>query len=489
MRWPIALLVGGLLAFGTPAMVQAQTQTQECELLPGAREATRVISAGIELIHISGPATFVCPGDVRLEADSAVGNPGTGEIELIGHVFYQDSIKTLNAGWARYLRVEARLLAREDVELTDRKSRSVITGEELEYLPANEDRAESEAIVQGRPHATFHQQVDPGAPPPDTVPEPLEIDADLMRIYGENRFVALGQVELTRGETRGYAHEGEFDPGSQLITLSGSARLEGESFKLAGERIEATLESEKLREVISRQDAVLEGEDMDLRAPEIRVFFEDGEVHRLIAVREGSAGEASEPVLATSSLRPLVVSREIQLTADSIDALLPGRQLKEVVAVGGAYAVRAADSLDIGLPDAIANDWLVGDTITSYFVPSTKPAPTADTAEGVVEKGAGEDPTERVVLDRLVAVGEEGRARALYRIREKGRETEPPGVNYLIADRIVLVMSEGEVKDVEADGPIEGMHLQPAGARTGAQAPSAGDPVAAPSGNQGEQPS
>jgi len=484
MRWPIALLVSGLLALGTAA--KAQAQTQECELLPGAREATRVLSGGVDLVHISGPATFACPGEIRIKADSAVGNAATGEIELIGRVFYQDSIKTLNADWARYMRVEARLLARGEVELTDRKSRSVITGEELEYLPANENRPESEAIIQGRPHATFHQQPDPNTTSPDSVPEPLEIDADLMRIYGENRFVALGQVELTRGDIKGYAHEGEFDQGGQLITLSGSARLEGESFKLSGERIEATLESEKLREVIARKDAALEGEDMDLRAPEIHVLFEEGEIHRLVAVQEKVVGESGESVLATSSARPIVVSREIRLTADSIDALLPGRQLQEVVAVGGAYAVRVADSLDVGLPDEIANDWLVGDTITSYFVPSAKSA--ADSAAAEIEKSSNGEKGERVVLDRLVAVGADGRARALYRIREKGRESEPPGVNYLIANRIVLVMAEGEVKNVEADGPIEGMHLQPAGAKPDATSPGAGEPAKAPSGNQAGEP-
>lgn len=485
MRWPIALLVGGLLAAGTPATARAQTQ--ECELLPGAREATRTIYRGHELVHISGPANFACPNGVILRADSAVGSPGSGEIELIGHVFYQDSVKTLNAGWARYLREESRLLARDQVELADRKSRSVIKGAEMEYLPANERRPEAETIIQGRPHATFYQQDQGDAAAGDSVPPPLEVDADLMRIFGDNKFLALGQVELTRGETRGYAREGEFDQTGQLIILTGSARLEGEAYKLAGDRIEATLASEKLEEVIARRDAVLEGEDMDLRAPELRVFFEDGEVHRLIAIRGGETGEGggrSARDGSTSSPRPVVLSRELQLTADSIDALLPGRQMEQVVAVGNAYAVRTADSLDVGLPEVIAHDWLVGDTITSYFAPAEKPAPDTRPAD----ESNGKEGEQRVVLERLVAVGEGGRARALYRIREKGREAEPPGANYLVAERIVLIMAEGEVKDVEADGPIEGMHLQPAGAGAREPAPAVRNSEAAPAENRGSQP-
>lgn len=492
MRWPALLLSFLLLSLGATA--PAAAQSQECELLPGAKEAVRSVMGGVELIHISGPATFVCPGDVLLKADSAVGNREAGEIELIGSVFYQDSVKTLDAGWARYLREEARLFAREDVVLTDRQNHSVIKGDELEYLPANEEREEAEAIVLGRPRALFYDG-DPAALPPDSVAEPLEVDADIMRLYGYSRFVALGRVELTRGDTRGYSHEGEFDQEGELIILSGEARLEGESFKLSGDRIEATLEDEKLREVISRRDAILEGEEMDLRAAEVRIYFVEGEVDRLVAVgggggEEGAEGAESPP--SDSIARPLMISREIQLVADSIDALLPGQQLEVLVAIGDAFAVRASDSLDHGLPETISNDWLVGDTITSYFVPApeeeTEASPDArsSTADGS-GKGSGKE-SQRVILDRLVAVGEGGRARALYRIREKGRETEPPGVNYLIANRIVLVMDEGEVKDVEADGPIEGIHLQPEGVAADAPQPEPAETVAAPVGSQGGQP-
>jgi hypothetical protein len=540
MRVRTLLLLGALLALLPPTTAGAQGQ--DCELLPGAREANRKIIGGQEVVHISGPARFVCPGEVVLQADSAVGSPDRGEFELLGNVFYQDSVKTLTAAWARYDRPDARLLARENVVLTDRKSRSVIQGAELEYLPANEVRPESEAIVQGRPHAIFQQQEKArpegdasGRSPVDSIPlpdgsasepadsaaQPLEVDADLMRIFGDSRFLALGQVELTRGETRGYAREGEFDQAGNTMVLTGAARLVGEGYTLVGDRIEATLDGDRLDEVVSRRDAGLEAEDLDLKAPELRIFFQDGEVHRLVAIGDGersdAAGRASPepvPVLPVAAPRehggaeraappvasqPVITSRDFRLAADSIDALAPGQQIEQVIAVGHASGIRTPDSLDVGLPESIAFDWLVGDTITGYFAreaaPDSAPAALApDTVAKpmpeVVEAGAAPapEPKPRAVLERLVAVGEGGGARSLYRIREKGRESEPPSANYIVANRIVLVMSEGEVKDVEADGPIEGIHLQPAG-RAGQGTPPAGDttgkePTGEPSGGR-----
>jgi hypothetical protein len=488
MRCRIVLLIGGLLALSPPA--RAAAQGQDCELLPGAREAIRTIVGGEEVVHVRGPAKFVCPGEMILQADSAVGSPERGELELIGNVFFQDSVKTLTAAWARYVRLEARLVAREDVVLTDRKSESVVNGAELEYLPASENRTESEAIVHGRPHAIFHQKPKAEPAPADSAAQPLEIDADLMRIFGESRFLALGQVELRRGETRGYANEGEFDQEGQMMVLTGAARLEGEGYTLVGDRIEATLDGESLHQVVARRDAALEAEDLDLKAPELQIFFEAGEVHRLVAIRgthedlaphgdpsttpahtssADSTGGAAVPGLsrapAESAAQPVVTSRDFRLTADSIDAIAPGQQLEVVIAVGRAFGVRAPDSLDIGLPESIAHDWIVGDTITGYF--TREEAPVVDsTANGKgADKGAEEssETETRTVLERLVAVGEGGGARSLYRIREKGREADPPSANYIVADRITLVMSEGEVKDVEADGPIRGMHLQPEG--------------------------
>lgn len=461
MRVLALLLAGALSAALAPATAWAQGG--DCQLLPGAREARRVAFAdGREMVHISGPANFSCPGGVVIKADSVAGVPSSGEFELIGQVFYQDSAKVLTADWVRYLRTDAHLYARGNVDLTDRKSGSRVKGPELEYLSVAPGRPEARAIVPGRPHATLYQQQ---TTPSDSAPQPLEIDADLIELLGEDRFVARGQVEMLRGESKGYAREAEYDQSSGLMMLTGAARLEGEGYTLKGERVEAFLQQEKLREVLAREDASLLAEELDVRAPELRVFFTEGKVERMIALRGATDSASAAP-------QPVAVAKDFRLVGDSIDALAPAEQLERIVAVGNAYGEHAADSTGASLPAVIAHDWMRGDTITGFFAPDPNAAAGkgADSTVKANALKAGEQKAEepkraKAVLERLVAVGENGNARSLYRMREKGHEDGPPNVNYLVANRIVLLMREGEVKDVEADGPIQGMHLQPSGQR------------------------
>lgn len=457
MRWLASLLIGFML-WAVPTALRAQEQV--CELLPGAREANRVATGdGRQMIFISGPAVFSCPGGTSVKADSAIGVPGSGELELIGRVFYEDSLKTLAAEWLRYVRDDGRLYARENVVLTDKETGSTVEGSELEYYRAGPDRPEALGIVRGRPHAVIYEKKPTEAPladsasiPADTVDAPVEIDSDRMELIGEDFFRAFGNVEIRRVESRGFGSEAEFDQAAGRMLLIGDARVEGDEFTLVGDRIEAWLENEKLREVHAVRDAILVGEDLRVDAPDLKISFEDGKVHRMIAVRD-SATEMTD--------RPIAAARDFRLIADSIDAIAPGQELERVIAVGEAYAEQTVDSLGTDLPDVIARDWLRGDTITGYFVREPVPVEERDPVEM-----AGDSVETRSVLDRLVAVGPEGRARSLYRVREEKDRSEP-SVNYLVANRIILIMSNGEVKDVEAEGPIQGMHLQPKGKNKG----------------------
>jgi len=472
----IGLVLGLLALVPLEGIAQEPREGQDCELLPGAREAVRRVVGGEEFIYVAGPARFVCPGDVVLEADSAVGNQVRGEVELIGGVFFQDSVKTLTAEWANYLRDEGRLIARDDVVLTDRESGSTIRGKELEHYPVTETRPESETIIRGRPHATLYRGTRSERDDDEPV-TPIEVDADLMQIFAETRFLAMGRVEILHDESKGYADRAEFSDEVEELTLIGNASLEGEGYDLSGERIRALIADEVIDEVIASGEAALIAEDLDLESHELRIFFQDGELNRLIAVGprmtdadELPLDEEEEPTLGAPEHhadQPIVISTEFTLAADSIEIIAPGRELELVIAVGRASGVRAPDTLDLGLPDDLAQDWLVGDTILGYF---KRELVRAEADDGRAISGAdadalhmtaSDDGEEKVVLDRLIAVGPGGAARSLYRIYEDEGARDRPSINYLIAERITLVMKGGEVGDVEADGPIEGIHLQP----------------------------
>ena len=163
--------------------------------------------------------------------------------------------------------------------------------------------------------------------------------------------------------------------------------------------------------------------------------------------------------------QPRVIATEFWLTADSIDALSPGQRLREVYAVGLAYGEQLAGAESAGLPEGIAHDWLSGDTIVAYFI--DLPAAEALEDDAAEDRMTEDAPTEdeatelRTVLESLVSIGPEGRARSVYRMQEDGQADDELSITYMVANRITLRFRDGEVTNVEAEGPIQGVHLQP----------------------------
>jgi hypothetical protein len=500
-RW--ALLLACMAAWPTAsARAQEVPSVRECEIVHA--DDLRVLNQGTadERVILSGEAEIRCSDGVMVRADSMISHSASGHREFIGRVFFQDSLKSLTADRVDYEHVDGRLLARGNVVLTDRVDGSVVrNGSELEYLRATDGRPESWAIVRGRPHATLYDsktRTDTVSVSSEEAP-PLEVDADVMEITGERLFRAIGNVALQRGTTHGTAAEAEFDQVEERAVLIGDAMIEDERFTLSGDSLVAFLEGEGLREVRALGDAILLSEDLRVDAPELQVYLRDGAVHRMIAMRlPAEAGEessvartrdstvagvggdrsgvtpgAGQPEASADSAaadtagvdagprgpirtvgpQPLATATEFWLVADSIDAVVSDDRLEMVVAVGNAYGERTADSLTALLPQEVGRDWLRGDTIIGYFAEA--PPPESNTADSAADGGA----KERVVLERLVAIGEGGRAQSLYRIREEGKDR--PGVNYLTANRITLFLQNGEVVSVEAEGPIRGYHLQP----------------------------
>ncbi|HEX7051302.1 MAG TPA: hypothetical protein VF188_13935 [Longimicrobiales bacterium] len=475
------LLLAAALAITVSAAARAQQAPDRCEILDGVLLSVTDRTMPDERIVLSGSVHIGCAGGVHLYADTAISESATGMRRFIGNVVYRDSMKTLTADRVDYFALEERLLARGDVVLTDRDAGSVIRGPELEYFRATEWRPRARMLARGRPHAILRDPDPPEPasdsatvpePPADSTaaPEPFEVDADSMEIVGEENFRGSGNVVLVRGETRGFGDEALYDQAEERMILTGGARVEGEAFTLLAERIDAQLAGEELERVVARGMAQLVGEEIQVDAPALTVFFAEGEVQRMVAVRwlEPRTGDESAPP-GPPLPQPRAVAETFWMTADSIDALAPDQRLDMVIAVGDAYGERI-DTVAADVPDLVAHDWLRGDTITATFVAAPDSVPADSAAQDVVDPPVGEEPVgetadaepqRRVVLDRLVAVGEDGGARSLYRFREEGAEEGPPSVNYLVANRIELVMREGKIQAVHAEGALKGMNLQP----------------------------
>lgn len=453
MRIPAGTAVLSLLLL--PAAVSAQRQS--CELFPmNATRATVYPEQGLQFI--GGGARFVCAGGLTVTSDSVARVEAAGVIEFIGNVHYADSVKTLTSDYAQYIGAAREMNARGNVVLTDRENGSQILAPYLQYFQESATRSESLVMIySGRPRAILIRQHE--AAPADTT----IIDSDAMQIEGERRFIGRGNVAISRGTMRAFGNEGHFDQEADSMRLVGGARILSDDYVLHGDTITATVTPDnEFREVMAWRQASLESEDLRAEAPRLRIVFEQGEVHRLVAVG-GAATAPSDPsqptpppvpegAAGTGPQQAVTSSNEFRLVADSIDALAPNQQLESVVAVGSAFGERLLpDTLVARRPPQAQSDWMRGDTILATFVAS--PEPASDTT------------ARNRQLETITAVAGAAQAQSLYGLPD---ENDPDGrlaYSYILAQRIAVALKDGEVSSVRAVGrdgaPVHGIYLQP----------------------------
>lgn len=499
--------------------------------------------------HASGGVDYRCDDGTRVRADSAVAFESDNQVQLYGNVRFEDPDTELRADSATYFSSRRQLVARSNVVVTDRASGTVIRGNNLTYDQASEFRTLDQLFVYGgEPNATFfvapapepepppqsdsgqvaEAPADPdsgqvvaeppdrdsgqagptteaepsetpegepaGEPPPEaaeppdtTPPVPYEISAERFRFEGRRYFRAGGEVEIVRDSLQAFGDSLDYDQEGGVMVVLGDARFAGQGYTLTGTSISVTPSGARSEEIVARHDAHLTGEQVDMRAPAIRLFMEGGNVDLLVALAEvpplpGGDGDAEIDTRGLSpgdaeraralagaatqddgaqadpdSLpRPVAVAEDFHLTGDSIVVKSPGQRLDEVVAVGNARAERIdEDTLRTrGLPELARRDWMVGDTIIARFGPS----------QGSDGTAAAEPPPPDAAprLETLTAIGS---ARSFYRMfstdtTEVGAEARP-ALHLVDGEEITIHLDGQEIVDMEVEGQTEGWHLEP----------------------------
>lgn len=332
---------------------------------------------------------------------------------------------------------------------------------------------------------------------------PYEIDADHFSIVADRQFLGDGNVVITRDSLEAFGDSLRYDQDLGDVVLTGNARIEEASFDLVGDEVRLTERPGGEQEVRAVGNAVLVADQVDLTAPEIRIFLDDGSLDHLVAVKEAAVdGEAitapgerprglqpatagpvppsaAEPAVADSAAdvtvpQPRALTEEFVLTGDSIEVIAPGEVLRTVTAVGAARGESTArDSLNSeATPDVARRDWLEGQTIIAYFVgvdsagrreePDSADSPARpDTSAVAPSVGAGESDA-GVRLDRIVA---QGSARSLYRMTpsDSAGVTEPGrlAIHYVSGDEIILTLRGRALDAMEVKGSARGFHLEP----------------------------
>lgn len=479
--------MAGLLAALAAAAPLAAQQGRKCTFVIDNidREGTRVEPApGVVNYFAGGNVRLSCAGtEVQMWSDS-LASYGGNVVQFIGNVKYRDATMTMDADFGTYFKQDERWEAQGNVVATNRKSGSVIRGPVLNHWRAVRglrDSAETEAT--GRPTVTYFPD-DSAAEAGGTKPEPYVIVGDMLRFRGSNQVWGRGNVTVDRSDfssrsdslalDTGPKGEGSLTGAIPLPTIRG---LGADSFTVVGRRIDLGLANRSLKRVVTKDSAVVTRAELELTADTIAMDVADRKLERTEAWGR--------------TRRPVAVSEEYLIRADSLAFDTPGQKLSEGRMFGSAWVGGKVDTTGLAQaePDSAESDSLTtpGAAPADSAPADSAAAPAADglildrdwIAGDTVRVSFAESDsagTRRTILSRIDA---RGKAQSLYRLRP----TRPGGrasLSYASGQQILVVMLTGNrsgVDRVEARGGVSGIQLQPTFPR---RPPAAADSAAAP---------
>jgi hypothetical protein len=380
--------------------------------------------------YAGGGVRISCAGTtVRMQSDSVAyfGRGRNTLVQFVGRVKYRDSTVTMDAERGTYYRNGERWEARGSVVTENLANGSTLTGPYLDYhraLPGVRDTLELWAI--GRPTIRTYSTDSAGVRG-----EPYVIVADRVRMKGNDRLWAGGQVNVDRSDFAARGDSLSLDNGTgQLGVLVGTPSMRGlgrDSFQLTGRRIELALDGRAITYVTALGQGHAVSTDVDLVADTIGLDLEDERLVQTLAWGD--------------SIQTRGLTTEYEILGDSLAFDTPGELLQQVRAFRKAFVGTIPSS-----PGA-DRDWMSGDTVIAIFT-NWDSAGTAISA-----------------LDQLDA---RGAARSYYRVESRRADTRLPSINYSRGDRITVHMKTGGrrgVDRVNIRGGVDGVHLEPVAVR------------------------
>jgi hypothetical protein len=416
---------------------------------------------------------------LTLKADSAEYYGDQDLVYLIGNVHYTEPRATIDADRATYWTAEGHLHAEGNVyAVTD--SGNTMRGPVAEYYKAMPGvRTEPIMNASGRPRLGLVQRDSVTRKPSDTV----YVVADRINSTGNNLVYAGGTVQITRPDLFATGDSAYVDnrTASGRAQLLVSPKVESKdttrAFTLTGGMIDIYMTNRQVDRIVATPEGHVVSEELQLFADSIDMRVHDRRLQR---------------AMAWGKTRARAVSPDREITADSIDAVLPNQQVREIRAVRDAYATSIPDTTTIITTE---RDWLRGDTIIAVFdtvpargqttertvgqaVDSTvnpsavaaKPPPARDTLPASIVDMAvsgGRDTTARDTasksppLKSLVVVDADGTdARAYYHMANQDKIKDKPSVNYVRGRSINLAFEHREVQTVTVLDQASGVYLE-----------------------------
>ena len=371
-----------------------------------------------------GNVRLSCRGTrITMQSDS-VAAYGGNVVRFIGHVRYRDSTVTMDADNGVYYKAGEKWEARGRVKTENLVTGSTLAGPALDYYRTVKGvRDTVEMFATGRPQIRYVTWDSVGRPG-----EPYLIVGDRVRFKGDDRIFAGGKVTIDRSDFAARSDSLRLDTGagSDGTLVGGSPVLRGlgpDSFSVAGNRIDLTLERRELSFLVAKGNGHAVSREWDLVADTIALDVNQRKLEQTLAWGD--------------KVRPTATSPSYVLKADSLALDTPGQRLQEVRGFGRAWL---GGTVYQATRD---RDWMRGDTIVAQFA-------SADSAG-----------KSRARLSRIEA----RRGAQSYHIDPNSRSPSRPSINYARGDAITVTMQPGDsakVERVDVRGKVDGVQLEAA---------------------------
>ena len=375
-----------------------------------------------------GNVRLRCRGtQVTIQSDS-VAAYGGNVVQFIGNVKYRDSTVSMDADKGTYYKIGERWEARGRVLTRNLVTGSSLTGPSLDYFRAVKGvRDTIEMYAVSRPRIRY-VPADSAANKAGKPAEPYLIVGDRVRFKGDDRIWAGGKVTIDRSDFAARSDSMRLDMGrgSDGTLIGGEPVLRGlgpDSFRLTGKRIDLKLANRELDDLLAKGTAHAVSRDLDLTADTISLDLEQKKLAHTLAWGNPARTFASSSAYA--------------MRAESLAIDSPGQQLREVRGFRTAWLGGGVDTL------SKERDWMRGDTIFAQFA-------SADSAG-----------KSRAVLSRIEA----RKLAQSYHVDPNLKSPRRPSINYARGDLIVVTMhppAVGGVERVDVRGNVDGVQLEAA---------------------------
>lgn len=340
---------------------------------------------------------------------------------LIGNVDYREPRLTLRSRRLTYWLNDEHLRAEGNVEAT-LPSGTKLTGPEADYYrPAPGIRTSSRMVAPRRPTILLVETDSTGRRS-----DPTTLVANTVIMDNDSLVYASGRVVITRTDVVARGDSAFMDSGREYARLMKAPQIDGKGndpFTLTGTLVELYGSQRTLSRVVSSGQARAVSRDVTLTADTLDLRLTDSEMDR---------------VYAWGRSRARAVSPEYDIVADSLDVRMPGQRVREVFAVRDAFAQSTPDSARMRSTE---KDWLRGDTIVARFDTISAPQDTA----------------RRPRIRDLVA---QGNARSFYQVASRDGRDAPPAINYVRGRVITVSFQNQEVEQVSITEQAAGVYLE-----------------------------